>query len=195
MNLFKGGVLVFALVILAGCVAQPSGTQAAGASQNSVSGELGVFEEDNDAPPAPPSRQAPALPEEGVSESQSSASAFTGLWKVFSSRIFYDVGGAGGMTGTTRLLEIDAEGNWAFGSSNGKWHVEPIAETDWNDWGIDAYGPTRKMVLDDWGGKDAEGPIEESGGSVDFFWAIYRVESPEVENAGTIQTKFGRAAG
>jgi hypothetical protein len=125
---------------------------------------------------------------------------FVGSWRVFSERIFYDLGGAGAWTSasagtaTTRLLEIHADGKWDFGSSKGTWEVQPIGPTDWQRWRVKPYGPTRKMVLSHWhGSDDSIGAIEETS-RVNFFWVRYHVEPPLVHKPGTIKMKFGHAA-
>lgn len=207
-KLLLPSLLLLAGLLLLGCIGsqqdgqQKTGGEQATAAAQQTRGELGVFEDDSEEPPGLPSREkggVPALPEDGKTEVQAEPTSaladggFEGLWRVFSSRIFYDIGGAGGMTGTTRTLELDGEGNWAFGSSHGKWSVQPISSGDWEKWGIEPYGPTKKIILEEWNGRGADGPVEESGGNTDFFWAIYPVEPPEVENAGTVQTKFGHA--
>lgn len=118
--------------------------------------------------------------------------AFAGSWRVYSERIFYDIGGAGSTTvPVTRKLELMKDGTWAFGDSNGKWVVTEITSDDWTRWGISSYGPTRKVTLQGWNKGTADGPVEEEKGQIDFIWVIYHVEPPQVQNAGTIWIKFG----
>lgn len=115
-----------------------------------------------------------------------------GSWRIYSARLFYDVGGAGTVDTTiTRRIELNADGTWRFGDSKGTWSVSPISAEDWKRWGIDAYKPTRKITLNNWNGGVASGPIEESS-QVDFFWVIYRAEPPAVSAPGTVHMKFGR---
>ncbi len=117
--------------------------------------------------------------------------AFVDSWRIYSEYIYYDAGGSGGSdssaSGTTRL-ELNADGTWQFGSSAGSWTIEPIAPSDWDRWGVSAYGPERKVVLQGWKGGVEDGPIEESAGYVDFVWVIYHVDSPD---PGLIYIKFG----
>lgn len=115
-----------------------------------------------------------------------------GSWRIYSARLFYDVGGAGTVDTTiTRRIELNADGTWRFGDSKGTWSVSPISADDWKRWNIDAYKPTRKITLNNWNGGVASGPIEESS-QVDFFWVIYRAEPPTVSAPGTVHMKFGR---
>lgn len=83
-------------------------------------------------------------------------------------------------------LELSPLGTWQFGTSVGLYHVEQISDDDWKNWGVDAYGPNYKIVLDGWNGHRASGPIEtETDGTVDFIWVIYESER------GQVQLKFG----
>ncbi|OGV91026.1 MAG: hypothetical protein A3K19_25115 [Lentisphaerae bacterium RIFOXYB12_FULL_65_16] len=148
-----------------------------------------VAAEDHPATPAPLPQDTP-LPQELV-----------GRWRILSERLFYDKGGGGALlaaTGAnaavTRLLELGEKGDWSFGGSKGKWSVSPATDEDWKRWGIGAYGPTRKLVLADWNGGTADGPIEETA-QVDFLWVLYRVGPPAVQDPGTAHVKFSRAPG
>ncbi len=119
---------------------------------------------------------------------------FAGAWRVYSARIFYDEGGGGTVDTTiTRELELDAGGAWYFGSSSGTYEVSDISADDWARWGVDPYGPTRKISLFDWNGGVADGPVEESGGGVDFLWAVYHEGPPTIGAPGTVWMKFGHA--
>ena len=57
---------------------------------------------------------------------------------------------------------------------------------------MSSFGPTQKIVLKGWSGSVGDGPIEQSGGRVDFFWVIYRAVPPLVRRPATISMKFGR---
>jgi len=119
---------------------------------------------------------------------------FAGVWRVYSARIFYDEGGGGTVDTTiTRELELGGDGAWYFGSSSGTYEVSDVSADDWTRWAVDPYGPTRKITLFDWGGGVADGPIEESGGVVDFLWAIYHEGPPTIGAPGTVWMKFGHA--
>ncbi len=118
--------------------------------------------------------------------------AFVGSWRVFSERIFYDIGGAGSTTvPVTRTLELLKDGTWTFGDSKGTWTVTEITNDDWTRWGINPYGPSRKITMDGWNKATADGPVEEEKSQIDFIWVIYHVEPPQVQNAGTVWLKFG----
>ena len=120
--------------------------------------------------------------------------AFVGSWRIFSERIFYDIGGAGSAAvPVTRNLELLKDGTWKFGDSQGTWAVTEITSEDWTRWGISSYGPTRKIIMDGWNKATAEGPVEEEKSQIDFIWVIYHVEPPQVQNAGTIWMKFGHS--
>jgi len=113
-------------------------------------------------------------------------------WRVYSESIFYDEGGSNFLeTPATTLLDIRTDQTWSFGSSSGTWSIQPIENADWQKWGVNAYGPKRKLVLNGWNGGTNDGPIEQSGDRVDFMWVIYRAEPPTVQSAGQIQMKFG----
>lgn len=117
---------------------------------------------------------------------------FSGSWRAYSQRLDYDKGGHGvadaGMA--THFLVLGADGTWTFGTSAGKWTVAAVTDSDWKRWQTRPYGPKRKILLQGWAGRAADGPVEESGGRVDFIWLIYHVEKP---SPGLIQIKFGHA--
>ena len=151
-------------------------------------------DDDNDELPVFPPDDEESIDDKALTASSSANSEFIGLWRAFSSRLFYDVGGGGAVgSDTGHPLEINDDGSWQLSTSAGKWRVESIQDGDWKSWGIDAYGPSKKMVLDNWNGKTASGPVEESNGGVDFFWVIYRAEPPVVSAPGQVQAKYGRA--
>ena len=123
----------------------------------------------------------------------------TGTWRVYSERIFYDVGGAGaimsasGGNATTLPLIIKEDGTYNFGTNHGKLTIENIQEPDWKVWRAKSYGPTRKIVLTGWSKEAAtvSGPLEERDGRVNFIWVVYHVSPPIVLKAGNIDMKFG----
>ncbi len=132
-------------------------------------------------------------PMTGHKNPQTQLSDIVGSWRIYSSRLFYDAGGAGVLgTTATQVLELKADSSYSFGSSSGTWSVESISSDDWTRWGIKPYGPTMKIILSGWNGGSADGPIEESTG-VDFIWVIYKVGPPIVSASGTVQMKFGHA--
>lgn len=116
---------------------------------------------------------------------------FVGSWRIYSESIYFDAGGGGGTdtsASLTRKLDLYENGTWEFGSSTGTWFTAFIDPADWDRWGADPYGPESKIVLEGWNGDVGDGPIEESGGDVDFFWLIYHVDEPD---PGTVFIKFG----
>ena len=117
----------------------------------------------------------------------------SGKWRVYSEKIFYDIGGSGGFgINSGRDLELQNNGKWKFGDSQGTYSLADITPEDWSQWQIGSYGPTQKITLNNWNKGVADGPIEESEERVDFVWVIYHVEPPLVQNAGTVWIKFGR---
>ena len=125
-------------------------------------------------------------------EATQESDLFVVNWRILSERIFYDIGGAGATAvPVTRNVELRSDASWSFGDSTGTWMIQNIADDDWVRWGVDSYGPTRKMILEEWHDGRADGPIEERDGVIDFFWIIYHVDPPLVENAGTVWLKLG----
>lgn len=112
-----------------------------------------------------------------------------GSWRPYVEFIYYDSGGNKSIKPVTRYLNLNSNGQWSFGSSNGKWHVENISKNDWSKWGISPNGQTRKIVLTGWNKSSASGPIEESDGRIDFLWVVYRSKSSF--GPATIRIKFG----
>ncbi len=140
--------------------------------------------------PANPVQPAPENPQNNVAAN----SEFAGRWRAYSEAIFYDSGGSKYLDrAVTRVLEIKADGTWAFGTSSGTWKVDPVSFADWQKWDTSDYGPTRKMTLNGWNGGVADGPIEETESRVDFIWVIYKEEPPTVSSPGQVQIKFGHA--
>ena len=112
-------------------------------------------------------------------------------WRIHSETAFWDAGGSTVLdTPVTTELALGAGGDWHFASSSGRWSIQEIDATDWERWGIDAYGPTRRLVLDGWGGDSADGPIEDDEtGDAEGLWVIYRVTDPM---SGTVWMNFIR---
>ncbi len=113
-----------------------------------------------------------------------------GTWRPHYQGIFYDAGASNYIKKpVTRKLTISADGTWEFGST-GTWEVKPITDEDWERWGIQPYGATKKIILYNWNENTAEGPIDEGTAGVDFIWVIYRSDKLSLGPA-TIQIKFG----
>jgi hypothetical protein len=120
---------------------------------------------------------------------------FDGSWRIYSARLFYDEGGAGevGLSDTTsQRLELSASGTWRLGTSSGQYSVDAVSADDWTRWGVEPYGPQRKITLVGWNSDVADGPVEASDGRVDFLWVIYHESPPAVSAPGTAWLKFGR---
>lgn len=212
-------LIMIASILLAGCAPNAKDTTKASIAGDKAEAPHNVEASDDDQPPAlpggsevlqtepdeqPPEEDSadepPAAPPDENKETGTPAAPpanpgeFVGLWRVFSSRLFYDAGGGGAVgTGTGQPLELNSDGTWQLSASAGTWAVENISEEDWKAWNVNSYGPDRKIVLDNWNGATASGPVEESGGRVDFFWMIYRAEPPTVSSPGQVQAKYGHA--
>ncbi len=207
---------IAAILLVAGCAQQPGEKIAAqDGAQKQAEKPQQAGQEQPPALPGGENEQPPALPSDEINNattagsgippvpsgkpdsetaSNSNPKEFIGLWRDFSSRMFYDAGGSGAFgTGSGVPLEINSDGTWKFGGSAGKWHADAIQDTDWKKWGIESYGPARKMVLEGWNKGVADGPVEEPDGRVDFFWVIYRVGPPTVGAPGQVQVKYGHA--
>jgi hypothetical protein len=139
--------------------------------------------------------RATATPGAGESAARGGGdSQLVGSWQAYSARFFYDQGGAGTVdTTVTRQLLISADGTWRFGTTNGRWSLSQANQNDWQRWNVPPYGPTRKITLTGWSGGVADGPIEESGGRIDFLWVIYHTTPPVVTAPGTVWVKYGHA--
>ncbi len=205
-TIFCALALLVLLLILPGCTSPPSPGTAP-----TPSGAVSCYADS--APSFPPStRKASAKDTENYSQygykggvpfgeikfarpnsTDNPLPSMPGSWRIYSSRLFYDIGGAGASegAGSSRTLELDSSCHWTYGSSSGTWLVAPISQDDWKSWGVESYGPKYKLVLNNWNKAGADGPIEVTGTSAVFTWVIYHIEPPLVEYAGQVQTKFG----
>jgi len=140
-------------------------------------------------------RVVPTLLADNADESDAGGvdTTMAGTWRVLSARLFYDAGGAGSARTEGPDLTLGSDGAYVYGSTTGTWSVGPVADDDWSRWQVSPYGPMRKITFAGWQpGGSADGPVEESTGPVDYFWAIYRAEPPTVGDPGQVQIKFGR---
>lgn len=129
---------------------------------------------------------APAQQDEIFSESQ-----LTGRWKLHSQGRYQDEQGQWVFeSDLTRILEIREDRSWDYGPSKGTWKTAPIEDADWQRWQILPYGPTRKLILENWNEKGAEGPIEASSGQVSFFWMIQAIQYEGKPKPQWYQYKF-----
>lgn len=117
------------------------------------------------------------------------APEIAGSWRIYSEYLYYLEGGSQIITPVTTTLALNSDGAWTFGSSSGTWSVSAITSSDWTQWGISSYGPTRKLVLTNWNNGTSTGPIDESNGQVDFVWVIY--PATDISSPGTVWMKFG----
>jgi hypothetical protein len=116
-----------------------------------------------------------------------------GKWRVCSARICYDQGSGGSLGRFSGILELNDAGQWLFGKSTGAFAIDSVSDDDWKRWGINPYGPRRKITLSRWCSTVADGPIEESNG-IEYVWVIYRVSPPTTKAPGTVWLKLGRVA-
>lgn len=204
---FGGAIAVLALIGIVTLVMRNSGGDELPSDFNeSELPQLPREIAESDFPPLPPVPGADEEPQKTVQQESGTNSgalagsmnaAFVRTWRVYSERLFYDEGGGGTTlsassgTAVTQTLKLKSDGTWAYGDSSGTWKVSAVAADDWKTWGIDPYGPTRKMTLDGWNKGSASGPIEEEAGAVNFVWVLYRVGPPTVSKPGTVHMKFG----
>ena len=195
-NMRLGIILVtlLGIVLVAGCTSGANAPADSGKIDASDKGKSTLGDSSESQNTLPGSSQD-SDQDSGASISEAPANEnFVGKWRIYSEYIYYDTGGSNWLdTPSTRQLELKSGGKWTFGSSTGTWEIKEITEADWANWGVDSYGPTRKMVLNNWNKVGADGPIEETESGVDFIWVIYRAEPPVVQVPGQIQIKFGHA--
>jgi len=106
-------------------------------------------------------------------------------------------------------LTISADDTWTYPTSSGTWSLADVAPGDLQRWRFDSpqyldekgklgiLGAKRKIVLSNWGGGSADGPIIESEAGVGSFWVIYQAELSYPEKPGekrrvTARIQFGR---
>ncbi|MBI3032702.1 hypothetical protein HYY69_04460 [Candidatus Woesearchaeota archaeon] len=143
-------------------------------------------------PPQPPLIPTPSPPQKGTLTNQNLA----GSWRIYSQAIFYDKGGNSISPPLSRRFELKSDGTWEWGNSKGTWEIKLIEPEDWKKWSLQSYGPTSKIVFKNWVPGWSDGPIEESQGSVDFMWLIFRGQSTKGDappDYGTIQMKLGHS--
>jgi hypothetical protein len=118
-----------------------------------------------------------------------STTGVPGKWKPSSITLIADRGAATAPSiSTVSGLCLEADATWRYASASGKWSTAPIQADDWKRWSIPAQaGPTQKIVLSDWSGGPADGPI----GSAELT-LITRVGPPDYPAPGTLSIIFGR---
>ncbi|MBI2579395.1 MAG: hypothetical protein HYW27_00655 [Candidatus Aenigmarchaeota archaeon] len=144
--------------------------------------------------PIPSEAQQNEIKTESGKQGTLSTDNVIGRWRAYSEAIFYDAGGSDYLdAASTIILGINSDGTWEFGSSGGTWKTESITDADWKKWATNAYGPTRKIVLNGWNDGVGDGPLEEGAARVDFIWLIYRNEKASL-GPGQVQIKFGHTS-
>lgn len=126
-----------------------------------------------------------------TSSSGGSSNPLVGNWRILTETVYWDTGSTATITPVSTLLVLNANATWQFGSSSGTWSTASIEASDWTDWGIAAYGPTRKLILNNWNNTTEKGPIDETGSTINNIWIIYRTTSDQ-NGDGTIWMKLGR---
>jgi hypothetical protein len=124
------------------------------------------------------------------SNSGASTTAFAGQWAVLSQRIVYDAGGASNVSISGTPLALGSNGTWTYGAMSDQLTVDSIAAADWTRWKASPYGPTRKLTFSGWNPGPADGPVEESGGVVNYVWVVYHVGPPTISQSGLMEIRF-----
>ncbi|MCA1553997.1 MAG: hypothetical protein LC737_06430 [Chloroflexi bacterium] len=115
-----------------------------------------------------------------------------GKWKIAFARIYYDQSGTNPMnTDKVADLELRADTTWQSGDMKGRWSAARVTSDDWARWKSSPYGPTNKVVLQNWNGTQADGPIEQLGDDPDAVVVIFHAAPPQVSAAGTVWYTFG----
>jgi len=117
-------------------------------------------------------------------------SKLVGSWRILSETIYYDAGGQTSIVPPSTKLRIKSNGTWSFGPSKGTCSTAPISAADWTKWGIESYGPTQKITLNNWNKARGDGPIEKTEKNIDYLWVIYH-ETFKGFGKGTVWIKFG----
>ncbi len=116
-----------------------------------------------------------------------------GKWNIAFARIYYDQGGTNPMnTDKIAALELRADMTWQSGGSNGRWSAARLTSDDWARWKSSSYGPKNKIILQNWNGAQADGPIEQLGDDPDALIVIYHAAPPAVSAAGTVWLTLGK---
>lgn len=126
------------------------------------------------ATPAPAGTTDPAL------------ARLAATYRCLSRALYYDAGGGGG-TGTCQLLPplvLGADGRWSWSSSSGTWSLRPVAEADWQRWGIAPYGSVSEVVVLDGLGDGPFEPVDR------IIWVVYHDDAV----AGAVWLKWGPAS-
>jgi len=109
-------------------------------------------------------------------------------WFVSSAIVRYVDGSIGSIEGFHQM-ELYAD-TWVYEGNYSEWEVEFITDSDWEKWGIEEGLAERKIVLQDWIGGAADGPIDEEEGRMKMFTIIYR--TVDSGKAGQVQLRFER---
>ena len=117
------------------------------------------------------------------------ASGVTGKWRPSSVTILADRGSATAPSiQTISGLCLEADSTWRYATASGKWSTVSVEAADWKRWSIPPQpGVTQKIVLADWMGGSADGPVDGSQLTV-----VTRVGPPDYAAPGTLSIIFGR---
>ncbi|MBI5389442.1 hypothetical protein HZB01_03620 [Candidatus Woesearchaeota archaeon] len=116
-----------------------------------------------------------------------------GKWKPYSESIYYKNGDFEFAQTSNAELTLHRDGTWIFGNRTGTWQVLPITEEDWTVWGIHNDNFKTKLVLYNWEGNYATGPIEETSWGAKYLWAVYNVDPPALRESAQVWQKFAPA--
>jgi len=118
-----------------------------------------------------------------------STTGVPGKWRASSVTLVADRGLATAPSiATISGLCLEPDATWRYGNASGKWSTTTIVADDWKRWGIPAQtGLTQKLVLSDWAGGPADGPI----GAADIT-LVTRVGPPDYAAPGTLSIIFSR---
>ena len=118
------------------------------------------------------------------------AAGAAGKWRPSSVSVIADRGSATAPSiNTISGLCLEADSTWRYATASGKWSTAPIEAGDWKRWAIPAQaGLDRKIVLSDWMGGSADGPLDDGS----QLTVITRIGPPDYPSAGTLAIVFGR---
>jgi hypothetical protein len=117
------------------------------------------------------------------------STGLAGKWRPSSVSILADRGSArapsiAGISG----LCLESDATWRYAAASGKWSAAPIEPADWKRWSMPAQaGLMQKIVLTDWIGGTADGPVD-----ADQLTVVTRVGPPDYAAPGTLSIVFGR---
>jgi len=119
---------------------------------------------------------------------------YVGGWTPYQLTNYWKKGGhKTAPTPTDLVLNLHKDGTWTWGRNEGTWEVSSISDEDWKKWGITGDFQ-KKIIFHGWpyGGVETtvDGPVEEIPTYVDYIWAVYDAEPPEVEDSAQAWLRF-----